>query len=63
MSICAEYLHCFHWEFAKQPSLEKAKWFAFVESRSNQYEKEQKIRESEARAQRAEAKAKQHRYR
>jgi hypothetical protein len=58
MSICSEFLHCFHWEFEQQSPVEKVKWYAFVEARSKQYEKEQKVRDSEERARASEAKAK-----
>jgi hypothetical protein len=59
MSICSEYLHCFHWEFEQQSPVEKAKWYAFVEAKSKEYEKEQKVRDGEARARAAESKAQQ----
>lgn len=67
MSICAEWLHCFHWQFVDQPVIEKLKWYAYAEAKSDYYEKENKKREMEQRARNAEAKAKaassKHRYR
>jgi len=58
MSICSEWLHCFHWEFEAQPNIEKLKWYAFAEARSIQYEKEDRKRRSEQRARESQAKAK-----
>jgi hypothetical protein len=39
MSICSEWIHCFHHEFDAQPKIEKMKWYAFARARGEEDER------------------------